>query len=46
MSFMFKRNYSLEERKKESFRVMDKHPDRVPVICEKHERASIVLPQI
>jgi GABA(A) receptor-associated protein len=46
MAFMFKKNYSLEERKKESFRVMDKHPERVPVICEKHDRASIMLPQV
>ena len=46
MSFMFKKNYSLEERKKESIRVMGKYSDRIPVICEKHERASIVLPQV
>ena len=46
MSFNFKRNYSLEERKQESLRVMNKHPDRVPVICEKNERASMHLPQV
>jgi len=46
MSFMFKKNFSLEERRKESARVMEKHPDRIPVICEKHERASVLLPQV
>jgi GABA(A) receptor-associated protein len=46
MSFNFKRNYSLEDRKKESIRVMQKHADRVPVICEKNERASMHLPQV
>jgi GABA(A) receptor-associated protein len=46
MSFNFKRNYSLEDRKKESIRVMQKHADRVPVICEKNERASSFIPQV
>ena len=46
MSFNFKRNYSLEDRKKESIRVIGKHPDRIPIICEKHEKASCILPQV
>jgi GABA(A) receptor-associated protein len=46
MSFNFKKKYSLQERKTESIRVIENHPDRVPIICEKHEKASSHLPQV
>ena len=44
MSFMFKKNYSFEDRKRESARVMSKYEDRIPVICEKNIRATTTLP--
>ena len=33
---LFKENFSLYERKKESERVLKKYPERIPVICEKN----------
>lgn len=44
MSFKF--NFSFEERSQESFRVTEKYPDRVPVICEKSKIASYDCPDI
>jgi GABA(A) receptor-associated protein len=43
---MFKKNYSFEERKRESTRVIEKYPDRIPIICEKNIRAPILLPNV
>ena len=37
----FKKNFSLQKRIKESSRVRDKYPDRIPVICEKNETCNI-----
>ena len=34
----FKQNYTFEDRIKESSRVLNKYPDRIPVICEKLEK--------
>ena len=31
----FKKKYSFKERKEESKRVLNKYPDRIPVICQK-----------
>ncbi len=37
----FKTEYSLEDRKAESARILEKYPDRIPVICEKLERSKM-----
>ena len=42
----FKNQFSLEARKQEAIRVMNKYPDRVPVICEKNIYASKTCPVI
>ena len=31
----FKENFSFQQRKEEATRVINKYPDRVPIICEK-----------
>ena len=31
----------LEQRKEESQKILDKYPDKVPIICEKHSRSSL-----
>ena len=33
---MFKSKHSFEERINESQRIMEKYPDRIPIICEKN----------
>jgi GABA(A) receptor-associated protein len=41
----FKTNYTFEKRFEESSRIIRKHPDRLPVICEKsNEKNKIILP--
>mgnify|MGYP001293790276 CR=1 FL=1 len=37
----FKEEYTFEQRKLESRRVLDKYPDRIPIICERNKRANI-----
>lgn len=32
---MFKQKFNFKERQTESLRVLEKYPDRVPIICEK-----------
>ena len=34
----FESKYSFEERKKESARILEKYPDKVPIICEKYSK--------
>ncbi|KAJ9459442.1 Autophagy-related protein 8 [Diplonema papillatum] len=38
--FQFKRR-PFDERKKESERITQKYPDRIPVICEKHQQSNV-----
>ena len=40
----FKTNNSISSRMKESARIRQKYPDRVPIICERHPKSS--LPEI
>tara|TARA_Y100000389_G_C17456578_1_gene518567 strand:- start:602 stop:946 length:345 start_codon:yes stop_codon:yes gene_type:complete len=42
---MFKELYSFEDRSGEAERIREKHPDRVPVICEKSPNDTL-LPKI
>ena len=37
----FKKEYTFDQRKLESSRVLAKYPDRVPIICGKHEYAKV-----
>jgi GABA(A) receptor-associated protein len=36
----FKTNFTLEERFNESYKMLQKYPDRVPVICEKNQKSK------
>jgi len=38
----FQNKYSFEERTSESSRIIDKYPDRCPIVVEKDNRSSIV----
>jgi len=42
----FKQEFSFEQRREEAYRVINKFPDRVPIICEKSRTASINCPNI
>jgi len=45
-STSFKREFSFEKRLLESKRIMSKHPDRIPIICEKAKNAGNDCPLI
>tara|TARA_B100000927_G_C16239641_1_gene378884 strand:- start:213 stop:560 length:348 start_codon:yes stop_codon:yes gene_type:complete len=34
----FQTKYSLEQRSKESSRIIEKYPDKIPIICEKYNK--------
>ena len=38
---MFKKSYSLEQRKSESTKIMNKYPDRIPVVVQQIENSSL-----
>lgn len=42
----FKFQFTFEERCQESYRVMEKYPERIPVICEKNNNNKNSLPEI
>jgi GABA(A) receptor-associated protein len=42
----FKQEFSFEQRREESTRVLNRYPDRVPIICEKSSAASKDCPEI
>jgi len=42
----FKQDFSFKQRREEAYRVMNKYPDRVPIICEKSRTASNNCPDI
>lgn len=35
----FKQEHTFDKRKAEADKILEKYPDRIPVICEKHERS-------
>ncbi len=39
--FEYQINNSLEFRKKESIKIFDKNPNKIPVICEKEKKMQI-----
>ena len=42
----FKKNHSLHDRWNESHRIIEKYPDRVPIICERSRSATSDCPHI
>ena len=42
----FKQTHSFEERFNETQRIMEKYPDRIPVICERAKNAAKECPDI
>lgn len=42
----FKQEFSFEKRLEEATRVLEKYPDKVPIICEKYKNASNDCPDI
>jgi GABA(A) receptor-associated protein len=42
----FKHEFTFEQRKEESNRVIQKYQDRIPIICEKNKQASKECPDI
>lgn len=42
----FKQEFTFEQRKEESNRVLQKYQDRIPIICEKNKQASKDCPEI
>jgi GABA(A) receptor-associated protein len=42
----FKKQHSLQERRDESLRVLEKYQDRVPIVCERSPTAAKDCPQI
>lgn len=42
----FKQNYSYDKRRDEANKVLEKYPDRVPIICEKNKSATRDCPDI
>ena len=37
----FKQMYTLQQRKDESFRILEKYPDRLPIIVERHKKSNL-----
>lgn len=42
----FKSDHTFSNRQAESLKMLNKYPDRIPVICERHPRASPDCPYI
>lgn len=37
----FKDSLTAEERKKQSEKMIEKNPDKIPIICEKHKKSKL-----
>ena len=46
MDYNFKRQHSFSDRQRESVRVLNSYPDRIPIICERSELAPDDCPYI
>jgi hypothetical protein len=46
MNLNFKKQNSLQDRTEESTRIMQKYPERIPIICERSLLASSECPNI
>ena len=38
----FKKTYSFKDRYNESQKIIKKYPDRIPIVCEKHNNSNII----
>ena len=38
----FKKTYSFKDRYNESQKIITKYPDRIPIVCEKHNNSNII----
>ena len=46
MNYNFKHQHAFSDRQRESIRVRNSYPDRIPVICERSDLASADCPYI
>lgn len=46
MYFDFKNKHSFESRKEEATRILNKYPERIPIICEKCEKKNMSVPKL
>ena len=37
----FRDSLSVEERKKQADKMLEKNPDKIPIICEKHKKSKL-----
>lgn len=42
----FKKKYDFNQRQSESGRILTKYPDRIPIICQKNKRSTVVCPDL
>ena len=46
MNYNFKRQHAFSDRQRESIRVLNSYPDRIPIICERSDLAPVDCPYI
>ena len=46
MNYNFKRQHAFSDRQRESIRVLNSYPDRIPIICERSDLAPADCPYI
>ena len=46
MYFKFKDNHTLEARKEEANWIINKYPERIPIICENYETNNVSVPTL
>ena len=44
MYFKFKDNHTLGARREEANRIINKYPERIPIICEKYDKNNVSVP--
>ena len=44
MYFKFKDKHSYEDRKDEANRILNKYPERIPIICDKNDKNNLNVP--
>ena len=43
---LYQKEHSFERRRNEAKNILAKYPDRLPVICERHEQTGASLPKV
>ena len=46
MYFQFEDKHSFEDRKEEATRIINKYPERIPIICEKCDKKNMSVPTL